>query len=171
MSFFVFFFKGRSRHTRYWRDWISDVCSPDLGPRRRPRGRCPDDPATRRNPNARPAAPRRPPRRRCRRRQAPGPAGTLFWEDVLPGEVGTGPLEDLDLHLRNPQLAPQPDQLSPLVGADALDAAGVDVVLLQPPPQTRLRDAQVMGEIGRAPRRERVQISVVAVSLKKKKRT
>src|SRR3712207_3925739 len=26
----VFFFPSRRRHTRYWRDWISDVCSSDL---------------------------------------------------------------------------------------------------------------------------------------------
>src|SRR3712207_8214004 len=25
-----FFFSSRSRHTRYWRDWISVVCSSDL---------------------------------------------------------------------------------------------------------------------------------------------
>src|SRR3712207_9447436 len=25
------FFSSRSRHTRYWRDWSSDVCSADLG--------------------------------------------------------------------------------------------------------------------------------------------
>src|SRR3712207_1432644 len=25
-----FFFSGRRRHTRYWRDWSSDVCSSDL---------------------------------------------------------------------------------------------------------------------------------------------
>src|SRR3712207_9131445 len=25
-----FFFSSRRRHTRYWRDWISDVCSSDL---------------------------------------------------------------------------------------------------------------------------------------------
>src|SRR3712207_6588026 len=29
MSFF-FFFSSRRRHTRYWRDWSSDVCSSDL---------------------------------------------------------------------------------------------------------------------------------------------
>src|SRR3712207_7535187 len=29
--FFVFFFSSRRRHTRYWRDWSSDVCSSDLG--------------------------------------------------------------------------------------------------------------------------------------------
>src|SRR5258707_3850081 len=32
----VFFFSSRRRHTRYWRDWSSDVCSSDLwspGPR------------------------------------------------------------------------------------------------------------------------------------------
>src|SRR5215203_373700 len=35
--FFFFFFSSRRRHTRYWRDWSSDVCSSDL-----------DDAATRR---------------------------------------------------------------------------------------------------------------------------
>src|SRR3712207_8976901 len=29
-SVFVFFFSSRRRHTRYWRDWSSDVCSSDL---------------------------------------------------------------------------------------------------------------------------------------------
>src|SRR5947209_9638224 len=33
--FFFFFFSSRRRHTRYWRDWSSDVCSSDLA---RPRG-------------------------------------------------------------------------------------------------------------------------------------
>src|SRR5215203_6073518 len=28
--FFVVFFSSRRRHTRYWRDWSSDVCSSDL---------------------------------------------------------------------------------------------------------------------------------------------
>src|SRR5258707_7410012 len=27
----VLFFSSRRRHTRYWRDWSSDVCSSDLG--------------------------------------------------------------------------------------------------------------------------------------------
>src|SRR3712207_8998306 len=38
MYFFFFFFSSRRRHTRYWRDWSSDVCSSDLGgrPRRAP---------------------------------------------------------------------------------------------------------------------------------------
>src|SRR5947209_20114803 len=27
----LFFFSSRRRHTRYWRDWSSDVCSSDLG--------------------------------------------------------------------------------------------------------------------------------------------
>src|SRR3712207_7186239 len=27
---FSFFFSSRRRHTRYWRDWSSDVCSSDL---------------------------------------------------------------------------------------------------------------------------------------------
>src|SRR3712207_7141687 len=30
-----FFFSSRRRHTRYWRDWSSDVCSSDLGGKRR----------------------------------------------------------------------------------------------------------------------------------------
>src|SRR5258707_3847834 len=29
--FYRFFFASRRRHTRYWRDWSSDVCSSDLG--------------------------------------------------------------------------------------------------------------------------------------------
>src|SRR3712207_8122581 len=27
----MIFFSSRRRHTRYWRDWSSDVCSSDLG--------------------------------------------------------------------------------------------------------------------------------------------
>src|SRR5438445_9836653 len=36
-SSLFFFFSSRRRHTRYWRDWSSDVCSSDLacGDRRR----------------------------------------------------------------------------------------------------------------------------------------
>src|SRR3712207_8927976 len=36
---FLFFFSSRRRHTRYWRDWSSDVCSSDLAAHghRRPR--------------------------------------------------------------------------------------------------------------------------------------
>src|SRR3712207_2416814 len=30
MAIRVFFFSSRRRHTRYWRDWSSDVCSSDL---------------------------------------------------------------------------------------------------------------------------------------------
>src|SRR5690625_7772412 len=30
MSFFLFFFSSRRRHTRWPRDWSSDVCSSDL---------------------------------------------------------------------------------------------------------------------------------------------
>src|SRR3712207_8784321 len=29
-SLVFFFFSSRRRHTRYWRDWSSDVCSSDL---------------------------------------------------------------------------------------------------------------------------------------------
>src|SRR3712207_1800819 len=31
LFFCFFFFSSRRRHTRYWRDWSSDVCSSDLG--------------------------------------------------------------------------------------------------------------------------------------------
>src|SRR3712207_8494588 len=34
----LIFLSSRRRHTRYWRDWSSDVCSSDLAPRRRGRG-------------------------------------------------------------------------------------------------------------------------------------
>src|SRR5947209_1277172 len=34
----IFFFSSRRRHTRYWRDWSSDVCSSDLGLERRGQG-------------------------------------------------------------------------------------------------------------------------------------
>src|SRR5947209_8808204 len=36
--FVIFFFSSRRRHTRYWRDWSSDVCSSDLGKRQRRAG-------------------------------------------------------------------------------------------------------------------------------------
>src|SRR3712207_7631704 len=35
--FRFFFFSSRRRHTRYWRDWSSDVCSSDLRTRLRDR--------------------------------------------------------------------------------------------------------------------------------------
>src|SRR5947209_20470202 len=38
-----FFFSSRRRHTRYWRDWSSDVCSSDLRRRERLRERIADD--------------------------------------------------------------------------------------------------------------------------------
>src|SRR3712207_6990482 len=33
VDFDIFFFSSRRRHTRYWRDWSSDVCSSDLSAR------------------------------------------------------------------------------------------------------------------------------------------
>src|SRR5476651_2123563 len=38
-KFVLFFFSSGRRHTRYWRDWSSDVCSSDLARRCR-RHRC-----------------------------------------------------------------------------------------------------------------------------------
>src|SRR5438445_6987238 len=40
---FFFFFSSRRRHTRYWRDWSSDVCSSDLAARATPSGVCSDE--------------------------------------------------------------------------------------------------------------------------------
>src|SRR3712207_8743406 len=34
----LFFFSSRRRHTRYWRDWSSDVCSSDLSAKRPRKG-------------------------------------------------------------------------------------------------------------------------------------
>src|SRR5215203_6786838 len=39
LLYFFFFFSSRRRHTRYWRDWSSDVCSSDLSRRRKRRKR------------------------------------------------------------------------------------------------------------------------------------
>src|SRR3712207_9533896 len=59
-----FFFSSRRRHTRYWRDWSSDVCSSDLGtaeerPPRRPRLDVRDGARQRRPPGPCAAGPRR----------------------------------------------------------------------------------------------------------------
>src|SRR5215217_6795554 len=72
MHCFFFFFSSRRRHTRYWRDWSSDVCSSDLR-----RGRAPGPPARRVRRGG------GPPRRRAahaRRRadRAPGAGAVTF---------------------------------------------------------------------------------------------
>jgi hypothetical protein len=74
----------------------------------------------------------RSPRRGSPAGPAPGPAGTLFWEDVLPGEVGAGPFEDLHFYLQNPLLPAQPDQLGSLVAGQALPVALLDIGLVSP---------------------------------------
>src|SRR3712207_9465071 len=94
-----FFFSSRRRHTRYWHDWSSDVCSSDL------------------------------------------PADGERDEDALGGA---------------------PDDV---VGGLAVAGAGGDVEEGQLVGALGVVDA---GQIGRASCRERVEISVVAVSLKKK---
>src|SRR5947209_19883001 len=74
-DFDLFFFSSRRRHTRYWRDWSSDVCSSDLG---EPSGPAADARASVRRmppPAARPGRPPRSEERRvgkeCRARWAP----------------------------------------------------------------------------------------------------
>src|SRR5690625_7570797 len=56
----VFFFSSRRRHTRWPRDWSSDVCSSDLGAIRRGRG------------STRTISPGASPGQRCRRRHRLG---------------------------------------------------------------------------------------------------
>src|SRR5439155_8170753 len=68
-----FFFSSRRRHTRWPRDWSSDVCSSDLIPRRR------------RNSDRRG-------RRRCRaaRTRSPAPAGGGFPRRAIRKETPAG---------------------------------------------------------------------------------
>src|SRR3954470_14754315 len=83
----------------------------------------------------------RTPRRRYRRRRVHGPAGTLLWENVLPGEIRRRPLENLIFHL---ELTVAPTQLGELLllrrGQPIRAATGVGVGLSHPIAQARLRD-------------------------------
>src|SRR3712207_7245224 len=101
----VFFFSSRRRHTRYWRDWSSDVCSSDL----------------------------------AAEEDVDAAAGHVRRDRHGALAASLGDDRRLLLVLLRVQDA-------------VLDAAAVEDV-----------------EIGRASCRERVEISVVAVSLKKKK--
>jgi len=61
---------------------------------------------------------------RCSRvGSAPGPAGTLFRQHVLPRNVGQRALVDVALHLQHPQPSPYLDQFAMLVGGRAGFAA------------------------------------------------
>src|SRR3712207_6295666 len=80
-----FFFSSRRRHTRYWRDWSSDVCSSDLRDpgllRRRDRRRG----CRRLLPRGRARAVRRPGDAFAPRRPAYKPARELYpWVDLQP---------------------------------------------------------------------------------------
>src|SRR3712207_8096153 len=101
-----FFFSSRRRHTRYWRDWSSDVCSSDL---------------------------------------PSGNAGTE--ESMENASAGESANNETDAGS-----AENTEESEPVV-LPALDFT--------------LQDQ--FGKIGRASCRESVQISVVAVSLKKKR--
>src|SRR3712207_7268760 len=94
-----FFFSSRRRHTRYWRDWSSDVCSSDLS-------------------------------REEVQRALSGPTFRVYTNDDVAGTELGGAVKNV-----------------------LAIAAGM-----------------VSGQIGRASCRGRVEISVVAVSLKKKKK-
>ena len=63
--------------------------------------------ASRHNLIAIPSAPGRPPRHRCRRQRVHRPAGRSVWEDILPGEIRRGPLENLHLKLSSTLIPPQ----------------------------------------------------------------
>src|SRR3712207_9564045 len=93
----MFFFSSRRRHTRYWRDWSSDVCSSDLA-----------------------------------LVVSPGAVSRPVGETTITRAVNT---------------------LSAMTGGVRLDK----------------RNEYTNSQIGRASCRERVEISVVAVSLKKTK--
>src|SRR3712207_8203398 len=78
----VGFFSSRTRHTRYWRDWSSDVCSSDL----RTLGRAAPSPAWR----SCPALPHSSP---------PGPPGSSPPDDEGPAN-GEGPSPRLLKHYK-----------------------------------------------------------------------
>ena len=63
----------------------------------------------------------------------------------LPGEVGAGSLEYLDLHLQHPVAAAQLDKLLVLVCRDTGLATGVDRVAVHPVPQAGLADPEITG--------------------------
>src|SRR5690606_18128836 len=117
-----------------------------------------DEMPTRSSRTSRRSAPGRPPRREHRPRRAPGPAGTLLWEHVLPGEVGRGTLEDLDLHLKHAVAAPQLDELLAFVRGDPGLAAGIDRVTTHPVAQARLADPKITSRRrDRVPLRDEIQ--------------
>src|SRR3712207_9480453 len=117
-----FFFSSRRRHTRYWRDWSSDVCSSDL----------------------------------------PGALRVLgtpvhLSRITLPTFV-TGALTD---HITPWYGCYRTTQLLSGPSTFVLSSSGHIQSLVNPPGNPK---------IGRASCRERVEISVVAVSLKKNKK-
>lgn len=65
-----------------------------------------------------------------------------IWEDVLPREIRTGRLEDLDLGLEALLVAALLCELRALVRCQSFDPAAIDVVDFHPPTQTRLTDPQ-----------------------------
>src|SRR6476646_5505848 len=102
---------------------------------------------TRSNPTLKHRGPGTPPRRGTRQRQAQRRAGTLFWEHVLPSEVGTGPLQDLDLHRLGAVLTPQPHKLGLLIARETLALAFIDIGLGHPTTQTRLGDPEILRDL------------------------
>jgi len=70
-----------------------------------------------------------------------------IWEHVLPREARRGPFEDLDLHRLDPSLPTKTDQLRPLVPGQALLMAFFDIGHVHPPPQARLTDREILGDL------------------------
>ena len=110
--------------------------------RRRRHGRTVLASLVRSSPRWRRAAPGRPPRRASRRRQAPGPAGTSFWEHILARKERCRTLQNLVLHLERAVGPAQPHQLRSLLGRQALALTLVDLCLPQPAMQRRRRDTK-----------------------------
>src|SRR3712207_9039679 len=85
----MLFFSSRRRHTRYWRDWSSDVYSSDLGRRSGARGRRRAGSGGRRRPRA-PGGTAPPACRRgtaaAGRRAGRGPRAARDWKSVVEGK-------------------------------------------------------------------------------------
>src|SRR5947209_11049945 len=97
-----FFFSSRRRHTRYWRDWSSDVCSSDL--------------------ELRGAAEFRRQLRRAKRRELPGGGGERGLEErpgLLPGDDQRARRERLPDHRDDLHVDAQAAQGQSAIGRSA----------------------------------------------------
>jgi hypothetical protein len=89
----------------------------------------------------------RSPRPESRRRQARGPAGMSFWGD-LAGEERRRPPQDLVLLFQRLVPLPQLAQLCGLAAGHARADAVIDISKPEPAVQARLRDPEVLSDLG-----------------------